>query len=129
MEAAKVPHSAIAPRIGRGLMWFAAFEAVGASVAALSDVLKADGSVLVVETWRMYGLMLCAALFVLLALRPGVHGAVWGVVVANKAALTITCVAYAIHGGVDEATTIVGWDGSLTVVLVVAYLLCRRRGD
>jgi hypothetical protein len=129
MEAAEVSHSALMPRIGRGLMWFAAFEAVGASVAALSDVLKADGSALVVETWRMYGLMLCAALFVLLALRPQVHGAVWALVIANKAALTVTCAAYAIHGGVDEATTIVGWDGSLTVILVVAYFLCGIRRD
>lgn len=121
--------SRTAPRIGRALLWLVAVEAVGASVAAVSDVINASGSVLVVETWRMYGLMLCVGLFVLLALRPRVHGAVWALVIANKAALTVTATAYALHGGVDEATTIAGWDGSITVLLIVAYVLCRGRRD
>jgi hypothetical protein len=126
---AEASRTATLPRLGRGLMWLAAVEAVGAGVAAISDVVDANGSVLVVETWRMYGLMLCVGLFVLLALRPQVHGAVWALVIANKAALTVTATAYAVHGGVDEATTIAGWDGSITVLLVVAYLLCGRQRD
>jgi hypothetical protein len=71
----------------------------------------------------MYGLFLCGGLFVLLALRPQVHGAVWALVISNKAALTITMAAYLTRGGIAEAATTVGWDGGLTA----AYLMSRAR--
>jgi hypothetical protein len=111
--------------IGRALTWLAAISALAAAGSAISDVTAADHTTLVVQTWRMYGLFLCAGLFVLLALRPQVHGAVWALVIANKAALTITSAAYLTHGGIAEAGTTVGWDGALTVVLIAAYLMSR----
>jgi hypothetical protein len=75
----------------------------------------------------MYGLFLCGGLFVLLALRPQLHGAVWALVICNKAALTITAAAYVTHGGIAEATKTVGWDGALTVVLITAYFISRAK--
>jgi hypothetical protein len=111
--------------IGQALTWLAAISALIAAGSAISDVTAADHSTLVVQTWRMYGLFLCGGLFVLLALRPQVHGAVWALVISNKAALAITAAAYLTHGGIAEAAKTVGWDGVLTVVLVTAYLLSR----
>lgn len=111
--------------IGQALTWLAAISALAAAGAAVSGLPAADHTTLVVQTWRMYGLFLCCGLFVLLALRPHVHGAVWALVISNKAALTITTAAYLTHGGIAEATKTVGWDGALTAVLVTAYLMSR----
>ena len=111
--------------IGQALTWLAAISALIAAGSAISDVTGADHATLVVQTWRMYGLFLCGGLFVLLALRPQVHGAVWALVISNKAALTITTAAYLTHGGIAEATKTGGGDGALTVVLATAYLMSR----
>jgi hypothetical protein len=111
--------------IGQALTWLAAISALIAAGSAISDVTGADHATLVVQTWRMYGLFLCGGLFVLLALRPRVHGAVWALVISNKAALTITTAAYLANGGIAEAAKTFGWDGALTVVLVIAYLMSR----
>ena len=110
---------------GQALTWLAAIAALIAAGSAISDVTAADHTTLVVQTWRMYGLFLCGGLFVLLALRPRVHGAVWALVVSNKAALTVTTAAYLARGGIAEAARTVGWDGALTVVLITAYLMSR----
>jgi peptidoglycan/LPS O-acetylase OafA/YrhL len=110
---------------GQALTWLAAISALTAAASAISDVTTADHTTLVVQTWRMYGLFLCGGLFVLLALRPQVHGAVWALAILNKAALAITAAAYVTHGGIAEATGTVGWDGALTVVLLTAYLMSR----
>jgi hypothetical protein len=113
------------PAIGRVLTWLAAVSALAAAVAAVSDVTGADNSVLVVQTWRMYGLFLCTGLFVLLALRPRVHGAVWALLIADKAALALTAGVYLARGGAAEAASTVGWDGGLAVILTAAYLMTR----
>ncbi|MGI8336777.1 hypothetical protein ACRYCC_43125 [Actinomadura scrupuli] len=111
--------------IGQALTWLAAISALAAAGSAISDVTAAGPDTLVVQTWRMYGLFLCGGLFVLLALRPHVHGAVWALVIANKAALTITSAAYLTHGGIAEAAKTFGWDGALTIVLITAYVMSR----
>jgi hypothetical protein len=36
-----------------------------------------------------------------------------------------TALAYAIRGGIPGSETIIVWDGGLSVVLIVAYILCR----
>ena len=62
----------------------------------------------------MYGLFLCAGLFALLASRPQVHGAVWAVAIANKAALAVTTAASPRHtAGSRKPAQTVGWDGGL----------------
>lgn len=111
--------------IGQALTWLAAISALIAAGSAISDVTAADHATLVVQTWRMYGLFLCGGLFVLLALRPQVHGAVWAVVICNKAALAVTTAAYLTHGGIAEAAKTAGWDGALAAVLIIAYLMSR----
>lgn len=110
---------------GRVLTWLAAVSALAAAVSAISDVTEAGDATLVVQTWRMYGLFLCAGLFVLLALRPRVHGAVWALLIADKAALALTAAVYLARGGAAEVASTIAWDGGLAIALTAAYLMTR----
>jgi hypothetical protein len=112
-------------RVGRVLLWIAAVGAAGAAVSAISTVLGAGGTTKVVETWRLYGFVVFAGLFVLLALRPLAYRGVWELAVFNKLALTATALAYAAHGGISGTGSIIAWDGGLSLVLIVAYVCCR----
>ena len=56
--------------MGQALMWIAAAGAAGAALSSIATVLGADGPTKIVETWRLYGLVVFAGLFALLALRP-----------------------------------------------------------
>jgi hypothetical protein len=113
--------------IGRVLTWAAAIAAISAAVSAVSDVTAADNAALIVQSWRMYGLLLCGGLFVLLALRPRVHGAIWALVIGHKAALAITAATFVAHGGIPEAAETLGWDSALAVVLITAYVMSRAK--
>ena len=112
-------------RAAQALLWLAAVAAAGSAVSAVSDVAAAGGTTRVVETWRAYGFLVFAGLFVLLALRPHGYRGVWELVIANKVALTVTALAYASSGGIAGTGTIIGWDGGLSVLLVAAYVLSR----
>jgi len=112
-------------RIGRVLLWIAAVGAAGAAVSAISTVLGAGGTTKVVETWRLYGFVVFAGLFVLLALRPLGYRGVWELAVLNKVALTVTGLAYAARGGISGTGSIIAWDGGLSLVLIAAYACCR----
>lgn len=125
MSASTLSVTARRQAAGRALTWLAAVSALAAAVSAVAGLPQAADASLVVETWRAYGLFLSAGLFILLALRPRLHAAVWGLAIVNKAALTITAAVYLLHGGIADAGTTVGWDGGLTVVLIAAFLMTR----
>ncbi len=110
---------------GRALLWLAVLSAAGAAGTALLSVLDAQGATKVVETWRMYGLVVFTGLFVLLMLRPRHYRGMWELVIASKLAMTFTAVGYAAHGGIADAGTIIAWDGGLAAVLIAAYICCR----
>jgi hypothetical protein len=112
-------------RIGQALM---ALAAVSAFVAALSDiatVVNAPASTTVVETWRLCGFALFTGLFALLAARPRGYRGMWELAIANKLALTVAAVGYAAHGHVTGTSQVLLWDGSLTALLIVAYIACQ----
>ena len=111
--------------VGRALMWVAVLGAAGAAGTALLTVLDAEGATKIVETWRMYGLVVFTGLFVLLMLRPRYYRGVWELVIASKLAMTFTAVGYAAHGGIAGTGAIIGWDGGLAAVLIAAYICCR----
>jgi hypothetical protein len=106
-------------------MWLAALAAAASAVAAFFTVLDAGGAAKVVETWRLYGLIVFAGLFALLALHPRQYRGVWELVIASKLALAVTAAGYAAHGGITGTGAIIGWDGGLTLVLITAYICCR----
>ena len=112
-------------RVGRALMWLAVLGAAGAAGTALLTVLDAGGATKVVETWRLYGLLVFVGLFVLLMLRPRHYRGVWEIVILSKLALTATAIGYAASGGIAGTGPVIGWDSGLTVVLIAAYICCR----
>ena len=112
-------------RVGRALLWIAAASAAVAAVAAVSAVLGAAGPTKIVETWRLYGLVVFAGLFALLALRPRGYRGIWELAGFSKLALMVTALAYAAHGGIAGTGSIIVWDGGLFLVLVAAYVCCR----
>jgi hypothetical protein len=112
-------------RIARFLLWIAAIGAAASAAASVSTIWHASGATTVVETWRGYGYLVFAGLFVLLALRPHHYRGVWELVIANKVALTATALAFAARGGIAATGTIIIWDGGLSVLLIAAYLAGR----
>ncbi|MEU9826743.1 hypothetical protein [Micromonospora chersina] len=112
-------------RIGRVLLWLAAIGAVAAALGAYGAVADAEPAVTVVETWRAYGFVVFAGLFALLAVRPRGYRGVWPLVIFHKVAMTVTALAYTRNAAIEGTGTILVWDGALSVLLVLAFVLCR----
>ena len=117
----------LSPRdlVGRTLMCLAALAAAATAVGAIVPVLDAPAATKIIETWRLYGFLVFAGLFALLAARPRRYRWVWELVILNKLALTATALGYLAHGGIDGAGTVICSDGGLTIVLVAGYVCCR----
>lgn len=113
---------------GRGLLWLAALAAAVAAVGSAATTADTGDGTVVVETWRTVGLATFAGLFAVLALRPGVHVAVWLAVGANKLALGLAglLVLAGAEGGAPEgAVDLVVFDGALAALLLAAFVLVR----
>ncbi|WP_433238589.1 hypothetical protein ACQPYK_31060 [Streptosporangium sp. CA-135522] len=122
--------SGLRRRTGRLLAGTAALLALLAGLSSgIAEVTAAGDATLMIQTWRMYGLLLFAGLFALLAWRPEGNGPLWALVIADKAAVSLTAVVYVVRGDVAQAGTTVGWDGAITVMLIVAFFLCRPSGS
>lgn len=74
-----------------------------------------------VEAWRMVGLATFAGLFALLAWRPLAYAGVFEIAIGSKGALAV--LGLTLISSADHASEYVAFDGTLTVVLVAAYLL------
>lgn len=92
-------------------------------VGALPTLGATGPDTLIVETWRIAGLGVFASLFASLAYRPHRYPGVWELVIVHKLVLTLVAVTAA-PGTTDAGVTAIV-DGTLTAVLVAAYLLCR----
>lgn len=112
-------------RIGRVLLWLTAVGALAAALGAYGAVADAEPAVKVVETWRAYGFVVFAGLFALLAVRPQGHRGVWALVIFHKVAMTVTALAYSRNTAIEGTGTILVFDGALSVLLVLALVLCR----
>jgi hypothetical protein len=121
--------SATRLQVARVLMGLAAASALAAAVGAIPAVTDPDPTVLMVETWRLFGFVTFACLFALLSWRPLGFPWLWEIVILNKLLLTVTAGGYATGtvgpGDVEGAAATFGWDGGLTALLVVAYVACR----
>lgn len=108
---------------GQLLLLAAALAASLAAIVAVTSLdIRAPSDGLMVEAWRAFGLGVFAGLFGLLAWRPHALPGVWELLIAHKVAMTLIA---ASASEAAEADTIVVADGSLTLVLVVAYVLLR----
>ncbi len=101
----------------------AAVLALVAAVFSATALRDASAEVLVAEVWRTVGLTTWAALFALLAVRPGLL-AVWVIALSSKLALVIVglLVGFAVPGASD----LVLWDGALSLVLAAGVTAAAR---
>jgi hypothetical protein len=108
-------------RTARALLSLAALAAAAAAISAAPVVQAAPPEWQFVEAWRAIGFATFAALFAVLAARPGTGVGVWVVLIANKAALTVSAATWLATA--EGAGTAAAWDGALTVLLVASFLL------
>ena len=106
------------------LLLLAALGALFSFVDAVGATMVADPETRVTESWRMYGFVVFAGLFVLLAFRPRRSPGIWELVIFHKTAVAVTAAAL-VRGGAEDAVTVAAADGVLAVVLITAYVPSR----
>ena len=104
-----------------GILVLAALGALSAFVVAVSAVRAAGPETLVVESWRMFGFLVFAGVFLLLAYRPRQYPGIWELVIFHKAAVA-SFLAVVGSEAIDGTSAAIA-DGVLAIALVVAYLL------
>jgi hypothetical protein len=109
-------------RLGRGLMWLAAFGALSAFAFGFASVSAATSETVWVETWRMFGFLVFTGMFVLLALRPRDSAGIWELAFFHKTAMAISALVLSSAKEAAMAGTI---DGVLAILLLTAYIYTR----
>jgi len=109
-------------RLGRGLMWLAALGAFSAFASAFAALNSATLETIWVETWRLFGFLVFAGMFVLLAVRPRNSAGVWELAFFHKAAMAVSALFLSGAEGAVMAGTI---DAVLAAVIAMAYIFTR----
>ena len=74
------------------------------------------------ETWRLFGFLIFAGMFVLLALRPRSSAGVWELAFFHKAAMAVSALFLSSAKEAALAGTI---DAVLAILIAIAYILTR----
>ena len=110
-------------RTASAILVLATLGAFTAFVMAISSVGSVGSALIVDKVWRMFGFLVFAGLFLLLAYRPRQYPGVWELVIFHKAATTLFVGVFATNA-VGAATTAVT-DRMLAIGLIGAYLLVK----
>ena len=121
--AESTDHASLRDRVTRVLLGLAAVGALVAMLSAIGTVTDAEPATRMVQTWRLLGYGVFAGLFALLAYRPRHYAGVWELAIANKLALALFGLAFG--PGTQDASAALASDGTLTLLLVAAYVLSR----
>jgi putative intracellular protease/amidase len=105
------------------ILGLCAVGAIVATAATAREVSDAEGTLQVVETWRLAGLPVFAGLFVILAAGLRRTAGLWELVIANKIALVAAGATYL--SGTEGASDFVYVDGVLVTMLILAYVSSR----
>jgi hypothetical protein len=116
--------SSVRDRIATGLMLVSALGALYAFATSIAAVQMAGPATQQVETWRMFGFLMFAGVFVLLGVWPRRMPGLWELTIADKVGLTVM-EALLIRNHADGAQFAAVSDGILSVVLMAAYVLSR----
>ena len=111
-------------RIAKILMLVASAAALYALATGVGLALGSGPDTQQVQWWRVLGYAFFAGVFALLAFRPRSYPGLWELAIVDKAALTLVEALLTRNGAADAAATAAA-DGSLTVILIAAYLLSR----
>jgi hypothetical protein len=127
LTAKTVPSRSVASwrdRTALVLMLLAFGGAFVSFLSGLGESVAASPATQVVEIWRTYGFGIFSGLFLLLALFPRRYPGIWELAILDKAALAFTGLILLGHG-VKDASTILFSDGTLALIIALAYLLTR----
>jgi hypothetical protein len=114
----------IQDRIATVLMLVSALGALYAFITAIGAVQTATPATQQVETWRLFGFLMFAGVFVLLSLWPRRLPGLWELTIASKVGLTVVeALLIGNHAVGAQAAAIA--DAILSALLVAAYLLSR----
>ena len=116
--------STIRDRLALTLMIVSAGGAGVAALTSIGDVAAAGPATQQVEAWHLWGFVMFAGVFALLAVGPRRYPGLWELAIADKAALTVTeALLMGRHAANAPSSAII--DGVLTIVLLASYLLSR----
>ena len=111
-------------RIATVLMLVSALGALYAFITAIGAVQTAGPATQQVESWRMFGFLMFAGVFILLGVWPRRLPGLWELTIANKVGLTIAEALLIRNNAAGAQFTAIS-DGVLSAFLVAAYLLSR----
>jgi hypothetical protein len=114
----------ISDRIATILMALSALGALYAFTTAIGTVQTAGPATQQVETWRSFGFLMFAGVFVLLGPCPRQLPGLWELTIANKVGLTVAEALLIGHNAAGAQVAAIA-DGILCVFLIAAYLLSR----
>lgn len=108
-------------RLATAILILAALGAVVSFIVTASSIRVAGPETFVVESWQLFGFLVFAGIYLLLAYRPGQYPGIWELVIFHKAAVAV----FLLGVGSDAvgATSVAVVDGVLAIALVAAYLL------
>jgi hypothetical protein len=108
--------------LGRALMALACLGALFAFYGSIATVRAAPTETVWVETWRMFGFLVFAGMFALLAIRPRLSPGIWELAFFHKAAMGISVLVLSKARDAITAGTV---DAALAVLIAVAYVCTR----
>ena len=108
--------------LGRILMSLCCLGAIGAFYNSISAVRTASNLTVWIETWRLFGFLVFAGMFALLAWRPRFSAGIWELVFFHKAAMGISSL---FLSSAQDAIASGAVDVVLTIFIVVAYICTR----
>jgi len=114
----------IQDRLATLLMLVSALGALYAFITAIGAVQTAGPATQQVETWRLFGFLMFAGVFILLGVWPRRLPGLWELTIANKVGLTIAEALLIRNNAAGAQFTAIS-DGILSAFLVAAYLLSR----
>lgn len=107
-------------------MVIASIMAAVAAAGSIGSVMQASDATKALEVWRMIGFFTFSGLFGLLAIRPLAYKGIWELAILNKLALAIAGALFVTQGNIEGAQDMLIFDGMLTIMLIVAYVLVRK---
>ncbi len=114
----------MAVTFARWILLLCALSAFVAFVGGFADVFASANDQKIVELWRLFGFIVFAGIFVLLALKPTRYVGIWELVIFHKLAMTVSAI-FLIQESVEGAGVVAWVDGSLAVLLIVSYFLTK----
>lgn len=109
-------------RLGRVLMGLTAAAAMAAFAAGIGVAGNATPATRWVEMWRLFGYLVFAGMFALLAWRPRKSAGLWELAFFHKAAMGLSALFLAGAEGAAQAGPV---DAALAAVILAAYVLTR----